>query len=818
MTPDLERPAGLGPEPSIVPLDELARALEPERTILLLGAGAAVPSGAPTGRDLAVHLSRELRGRVISDDLMEAATILQQRVGRRPIVEEIRKLLKPLTPSGGLATLPEFPWAAIYSTNFDQLVERAYRRVGKPITVVRSNFDWGKLERAEGPPLFKIHGCISEDLIDGHRSGLVLTENDYDEHASYREALFSRLGSDLMSRDVLVIGQSLQDRHLRDAMKSAADAKQRHGAPGRLLALVFDPDPDRASLWTARGFTIAFGGIDELLAQVTAVHEHELTGTVWEDDRLILKPSLRVAAIDVDHAVTLKPDAVRMFNGRAATFADVSAGLTFSRTASSQMAHDLAQPNVRFVSIIGVAGVGKTTVARQLLTAAARRGVYCWEHPSDYPLAPEEWADVDKQLAEKKKDGVLLLDDCAPLMAQVNALVRTLSSREDGRLKLVLTATNAQWRARMEHPALFSSGVVHKLSELTRNDIDALVRLLAEQPSIKRLVDPNFARLAPLEQTRRLRDRARADMYVCLKNIFASEGLDDILLRELAELEPGQQDTYRYVAALEAAGGRVHRQLVLRLLGGRADMVSELLAGLEGIVDEYTVDEAEGFYRWATRHEIIAQTIARYSYSDQAELYELLETVITSLNPAVYLELRSLREMCNSEWGIAALSDESKQLQLFQRMTEIAPGERVPRHRIIKKLLDLQDVDGAAQAIRIAEETVKLDPPLSRYKVRLALIRAETTPGILDANRLAILRTAVATARAGIQRFSDDRLAFSIYADLGLAIAERSGQTDVLDDALSEMRAAYDRILDPAMETDIERYERHQRRLHANAA
>jgi hypothetical protein len=806
---------GLGPQPALVQVDELAGSVVPERTVLLLGAGASVPSGAPTGRELAADLSRELRGRVISDDLVETATILQQRVGRGPLVKAIRARLAPLTPTGGLATIPDFPWAAIYTTNFDQLVERAYRRVGRDVTVIRSNYDWAKLERLKGPPLFKIHGCITEDSVDGHRSGMVLTEYDYDDHENYREALFARLASDLMSKDVLVIGQSLQDRHLQDVMKAAAAAKQRSGAPGRLLALLYESDPDRAGIWTARGFTVAFGGIDDFMRSVTSRLTPDRQTMTWEADRLILKPGLQVAAIDVDHALNLLPDATRMFHGRAATYADIASGLTFPRTLGARLAQDLAQSEVRFLSVVGVAGVGKTTLARQLLAHAANRGSYCWEHPGDYALDPQEWADVDQQLEEKQKDGVLLLDDCAPLMAQVNALVRVLAPRTGGRLKLVLTATNAQWHARMEHPALFSMGVVHRASELSRDDIDALVRLVAERPAIRELVDPNFARLSGSEQTRRLRERARADMYVCLKNIFASEGLDDILLREMADLEVGQQDVYRYVAALEAAGGRVHRQLLLRMLPIRADEIHDLLSGLEGVVDEYTVSEIDGIYRWATRHELIGQTIARYSYSDQDELFDLLKKAIDNLNPAVYLELRSLREMCNSEWGIAALSDEDAQLALYQRMVEVAPGERVPRHRIIRKLLDLRDIEGASQAIRMAEEAVRLDPPLNRYKVRLAMVRADVTPGILPANRLAILRNAEPVARSGIKRFPDDRLAFSVYADLGVAVAERSGDLRILDEALREMAAAYERILDPAMETDLERYERQRRRLAA---
>ena len=53
---------------------------------------------------------------------------------------------------------------------------------------------------------------------------------------------------------------------------------------------------------------------------------------------------------------------------------------------------------------------------------------------------------------------------------------------------------------------------------------------------------------------------------MCLKNIFGFEELDDILLSEFKGLPEEAQDIYRYVCAIQAMGGKVHRQLIVRLL------------------------------------------------------------------------------------------------------------------------------------------------------------------------------------------------------------------------------------------------------------
>lgn len=308
-------------------------------------------------------------------------------------------------------------------------------------------------------------------------------------------------------------------------------------------------------------------------------------------------------------------------------------------------------------------------------------------------------------------------------------------------------------------------------------------------------------------------------MYVCLKNMFANEQLDNILLQEYAELDEGEQDIYRLVSALEAMGSRVHRQLVLRLVDIESSAIYDLLHRLEGTVDEYTISAEDGHYGWATRHELIAQTIARYKFSGQDELEELLHQVIDALNPSVYLELRSMREMCNSDFGVPSINDPDAQLALFQAMVAKAPAERVPRHRVIRKLLELDRLDAAAQEIRLAEEAIgRADRPIERYKVRLLLLRARNTPGIGPEDRLAILRQAEGKAIEVVNRYQSDFHSYNSYAQVGIAMAELVGDLTVLDEAIERMAGAYEEILDPEMGDALGRLERTRRDIALRAA
>ena len=72
----------------------------------------------------------------------------------------------------------------------------------------------------------------------------------------------------------------------------------------------------------------------------------------------------------------------------------------------------------------------------------------------------------------------------------------------------------------------------------------------------------------------------------------------------------------------------------------------------------------------------------------------------------------------------------------------------------------------------------------------------------MDSDRLAMLRRAQSIAARGIELFPMDKHSYMAYGDVGLAIAERSQDTAVLDDAIIRMGEAVDTIMDPHSSKD----------------
>ena len=795
-----------------ISMEDFVTAVDPGHTTLVFGAGASIPSGAPSGAQLAEHLWREVaHSEPISDDLVDTASILVRRYGRADVINAVISALKSLKPSGGLLGLPAMGWRAYYSTNFDQLIESAFKQAGIPLAVYRSNFDFTRKEASVGVKYFKIHGCITQDESLGDKSSMVLTADDYASHERFKQVLFGKLKSSLLDGDAIIIGQSLSDRHLSDLVKDVLAAKQ-EGAPGNVYVLVFDRDDLRAPLLEDKGARIVFGGIDEMVhAFGNASAPTPSPTTTHLKGHLPL--SLISSVVDAKLADSLAPNVSRMFHGAPATYADIRQGATFEREGARGLTDHIVNGGAPVFAIVGAAGVGKTTFARQLLRETGTRIEFAWEHRSDFPFQDGHWLTVESKLRAAGQVGALLLDECTPHMRAVNRLVEALNGIENPALRFIVTANSAQWTPRMKSPVFFSKGRLIELSSLADEEIYSLINLVEFNKDISSLVTQDFKRQSRGEQFSTLRRKCSSDMFVCLKNVFATESLDDIILEEYNDLPEPLQDYYRYVSALQSVGAKVHRQLIIRMLKMPPDNVAAVLAGLDGIIDEYDVEPAKGIYGWTARHLVIARKISEYKFSSFKDLVALFETLIENVDPALPIELQTIRNICDAEYGIGRLGDRDTRMRLFQKLIDTVPGERIPWHRMIRESLDSGDFRETEHMIRAAEEAVGVDAPIDRYKVRLMIVRARNTPRISDGDRLAILRKAYEAALSNIGRHKWDKLAFSTLCDVAVELVERGESEYLLEEALQTMRDGADRIQDPQMFKQIRHYEGIQARL-----
>jgi hypothetical protein len=672
--------------------------------------------------------------------------------------------------------------------------------------VYSSNYDFTVHNDPSATKLFKLHGTIGKDISDGHVYRLIISESDYDYTGDYRAALYDRLRGDMAGGHLVVIGHSLKDAHVRSIVNRAIELASQAPGAWRISLLLFEGDQNRALLFERRGLTVCFGGIDDLFARLSKVQPDEVFGGE-SDDLLGEVPALRPVTVDVAHRLTLAPNFGSMFNGWPASHADIRAGFTFPRLLAEEVSDWLRSDDALCAIVLGASGVGKTTAARQALQSLKDIGYQCWEHDVDHALNEKSWMAVAKKLQEKRIVAVLLIDEAHSQLQGINELVDRIATENLTSLKLICVSTRNHWGPRIKTPNLFRIGKEFKLGRLARREIDSLLGLVDSNEQVRALVERTFSGFSRHERRRRLVNRCGSEMFVCLKNIFASEKFDDIILREYASLDSNHQGIYKVVAALESAGVKVHRQLIIRLLGIPAESIRAALVHLADIISEYTIDKKEGLFGWRCRHYVIASIIAKYKFPEAEDVTRLFSDVIDNISPTYDIELLSMRELCNVESGIPSIPDKAVQNTLLRKMMSIAPGERVPRHRLIRNLIRMGEFEKAETEIRIFENDFGADGPVARYKVDLLTARAKNAPGIMEEDRVAILRQAGALAGNSTKRFPYNKSLLASYCEVGIELCRRAADCSIYDDAMQELRQAEDRLGDPDIPKWIARYE-----------
>lgn len=795
-------------------VQDLARILDPSRTNLLLGAGASVPSGAPNAAKLAELLCTKLGEPVNpSRGLATTAEILEMKHGRRAVFEAVREVIKPLRPTGGILAIPHYNWRAVYTTNYDLLVEKSYSRAHRGIAVVRSNYDFPSLRGSTDTVLYKIHGCISQDRSDGHQASIVLTETDVQAHLEFRKMLFDRMKADLESGMLLVIGQSLADQHLRDLVRDVAKLQTDIHAVNHVVILVYERDDDLAALYERQGLCVIFGGIDSALdALTTHISNRSIATPTPASGDFALPAELLACTLEVAELRRRPPQPALMFNGRQAGYGDIEAGLTFERNVESDICLRLRN-RVPGTVITGVAGTGKSTTARRALSKLNREGINCWEHQDPYKLRKKDWLKAEEELRERNEFGVLFIDNIHRYQQDADDLVEALASIENRALAVLGTSETSQWTYRIKSRRFFEHGAPFKMERLTDTEIVGLVSLVERSPDIAKLVSISF-RTSPREkQLEQLQRRCRSDMFVCLKNIFEATSLDQIILKEYNELSPELQNIYRHVAALEAAGLQVHRQLIIRMLGLEAEHLKGIFAQLDGLIQERDLVVKEGIYLWETRHRTIAEVLTQYKYAEPTEYLKLLQRVCDGLNPAFPVELDSVSELCSAEFGIKRVANREDRLRLYESLIRVAPTEHIPRHRLIRDFIDAGLISEAEAALDVAIREVGPDATFHRYRIA-CLIKRSRADELQRSDKIALLNRARDEARRTITRYQTNKYVFFVADDVAREYQYVSGDGAWLETSVVAMQEAFERTLDPDFMPRINE----SRRLHRSGA
>jgi NAD-dependent SIR2 family protein deacetylase len=197
---------------------QLLRELRNEgKLIPFVGAGLSQRFGLPSWKDLIGTIAEELgydpdvfkcNGRY--EQLAEYYVATKGSIG--PLRSLMDKAFDPsddkIAESRAHSALVEMKLQLIYTTNYDTIIERAFKLKNQPCHTV-ANIDDIATAPIGATRVVKFHGTFSDD------ASLVLTESSYFDRLEFESAIDIQLRADTLGRSLLFLGYSLNDLNIR---------------------------------------------------------------------------------------------------------------------------------------------------------------------------------------------------------------------------------------------------------------------------------------------------------------------------------------------------------------------------------------------------------------------------------------------------------------------------------------------------------------------------------------------------------------------------------------------------------------------------
>jgi hypothetical protein len=204
-----------------------AKSLELGSASAFIGAGLSQAAGYPGWKELLRDIAKELGLEIeYEHDLAAVAQYSVNRtVGKR---HKLASLITKEFPPKSVAPEPfnllaRLPLRHIWTTNYDTLVETAWRNERKHLDVKSRNEDLGVDNPWAHAILYKMHGSVE------HPSDVVIAKDDYELYRSMRPGFLQLLTGQLVSKQILFLGFSFTDPNLSHLFGNIREAFREHG-------------------------------------------------------------------------------------------------------------------------------------------------------------------------------------------------------------------------------------------------------------------------------------------------------------------------------------------------------------------------------------------------------------------------------------------------------------------------------------------------------------------------------------------------------------------------------------------------------------
>ena len=709
-------------------IEYICQKLTERSAVLFLGAGinAGIKNSEgkpfPLGAELAKCIITNLLQEDGSYDLKTCVELARHKLGDKALNQYMQDVFSGYSPGIAHYSLIKLPWDAIYTTNFDIVLETAQESSDTlyPIkaiySVLKSQASWEESQT----PYYKLHGCI--DYANDDEGKLILSNNDYSNYEVYKQPLFIRLKNDLHNKTFVFVGYSLQDSNFLSVIE---DCKKALGSKGFPLsyAVLKDFSNSEYHYWADK-YNV------RLIKEDGAIFLNSLS-SAWESEQYLLLPleqrnskkllwadeTSRYEKIGESFYKIKTQDCVGQsnprlfFKGKEPTWADVRDKvpplMEIGWALLSQIIEEIDEQDIKIKTYLltGAAGTGKTTLLMSLAFMLAESNYPVLFHIPSTPLDIRS-VQILKMKDDNNKRVFIFVKRASEYYSHIINFIEDLK-RTNHKVTLILEDRKNQWKSMSESFPRKLYAEEFELSRLSGNEINEILKALEKHDCLDKV--KYYSQENQIEHFKNL---ANSNLLVALRELTTGSSFDEIIKDEYEKIPSKiSKDAYVYISAVGQFGCSIRYQTLINILGiDWKDIGPKVLNPAEGIL--VTIEQAgstrhDWGYIVETRHPTIASIIFDLATSTEDEKFVVIQNILRELDPGSHQDLSLLKNICKEKGLLDTLQSEDKKRSVYNILERKLPNNPyVLQHRAILE----RDLGNYESSIEFAQRAIKIEP------------------------------------------------------------------------------------------------------------
>ena len=706
-----------------IPYD-LKQALETGNGVLFVGAGMGynmidsegnhIPDGPKLAEAIARRFALPINGNY---DLAKTAEyVVIQKKGRTELDVYIKGILETAYPDDSMKWIPTIKWKAIFTTNYDDCIQKAYDESTNPVqnyvTITHLSGFRDCIDKLQ-VPIIHLHGS----LFDIDSNEIIITQSDYVNYTRRRKSLFEYLKSFMATSCILFTGYSHNDPNFQSIINDVMEEISPHTLPQSYRIDPFTDDLSKCILENQKILTLPCTFSDfvkdarlqlELSIESRISYEHMSQSipstfrSVFDHDpvsviRLFsswdyVNELERLPAPNVhDYVRGNKPNWEIIFNDKY-----------FHRNVEDEITYTLmdyatdARKRVQVCTITGSAGYGIST----LLMSLAKKVVNEKIGKAFFHKTPKDLREGDVFFAYSlcgDEKCFVFIDNAADHAEVIKSLIRHAREQK----KDIVFVLGDRINELLTSPLRLSDDTF-EIEPLCDSEIEKLLDYLAENDELN-----NLKYLERTDQIAAIKVNYSRELLVAIREATESKNFEAIISDEYINISCDfSKKVYSILACFHQHSAYLRMELLARLFSvDIVEIYQKVGDSLKGIIYYEAMDEAKGIYVARTRHRIIASIVWNKCLVN-AEKDEIIHNILDNMNIAYSTDLDAFESFVKSDQLVDSLVSLESRMRFYEKACKIDPNNPYVKQHYARMLIRSRQEQAALNMIN---DAIKMD-------------------------------------------------------------------------------------------------------------